>query len=199
MKKPVIAIIAAIVVIAAGVLIYRGFGPGDKPAGLDQALARGSLAKLAVHDTPKPLPDLPMTRLDGSPVGLDAYRGRVVLLNLWATWCAPCIEEMPALLRLQTSRGGPDFTVLAVAADQGGAAVVAPFLDRLQLTGLDVTIDKSMKTLGALQVAGLPTTLIIDRQGREVARLVGIAHWDEPEGVALIDAVAALGQPADND
>ena len=87
-------------------------------------------------------------------------------------------------------------TVLAVAADQGGAAVVAPFLDRLQLTGLDVTIDKPMKTLGALQVAGLPTTLIIDRQGREVARLVGIAHWDAAEGVALIDAVAALGQPA---
>jgi thiol-disulfide isomerase/thioredoxin len=195
MKKPVIAALAAaVVVIVAGVLIYRGFGPADKPGGIDASFARDSLAKLEVQDQPAPLPALEMTRLDGSPVTLADYRGKVVLLNFWATWCAPCIEEMPALNRLQASLGGADFTVLAVAADQGGAAVVGPFLEKLNLDRIEVAIDKPMRTLGATRVAGLPTTLLIDREGREIARLVGIAHWDAPEGVALINA--AIGKAA---
>lgn len=125
------------------------------------------------------------------PVTLDAFRGKVVLVNLWATWCIPCREEMPALDRLQGLRGGKDFTVLAVAQDRSGRAKVEAFLGQIGATKLAPYLDTTMKSGRAWGVYGLPTTLLIDRQGREVGRLVGIAEWDQPDALRLIDAVIA--------
>jgi thiol-disulfide isomerase/thioredoxin len=123
------------------------------------------------------------------PVTLEAFRGKVVLVNLWATWCVPCREEMPALDRLQASRGGQDFTVLAVAQDRAGRAKVEKFLADIKATRLSPYLDTSMKSGRAWGVYGLPTTILIDRQGREVGRLVGIAEWDRADALKLIDAV----------
>lgn len=125
------------------------------------------------------------------PVTLEAFRGRVVLLNLWATWCIPCREEMPALDRLQAKRGSQDFTVLAVAQDRAGRAKVEAFLAQIGATKLAPYLDPSMKSGRAWGAYGLPMTLLLDRQGNEIGRLVGIAEWDQPDALKLIDAAIA--------
>ncbi|MEK9971626.1 MAG: TlpA disulfide reductase family protein [Ferrovibrio sp.] len=124
-------------------------------------------------------------------VTLEAFRGKVVLVNLWATWCAPCREEMPALDRLQGMRGGKDFAVLAIAQDRAGRAKVEKFLADIRATRLAPYLDTSMKSGRAWGVFGLPTSILIDRQGREVGRFVGGAEWDQADALKLIDAVIA--------
>lgn len=125
------------------------------------------------------------------PVTLEAFRGKVVLINLWATWCLPCREEMPGLDRLQALRGGPDFTVLAVAQDRAGRAKVEAFLAQIGATKLEPYLDTSMKSGRAWGAYGLPMTMLLDRQGREIGRLVGIAEWGQADALKLIDAAIA--------
>lgn len=125
------------------------------------------------------------------PVTLEAFRGKVVLLNLWATWCIPCREEMPALDRLQAKRGSQDFTVLTVAQDRAGRAKVEAFLAQIGASKLAPYLDPSMKSGRAWGAYGLPTSLLIDRHGREIGRLVGIAEWDQADALKLIDAAIA--------
>jgi len=125
------------------------------------------------------------------PITLEAFRGKVVLLNLWATWCAPCREEMPALDRLQQKRGSKDFAVVAVAQDRGGRAKVETFLGQIGARHLASYLDTSMKSGRAWGAYGLPMTLLLDRQGREIGRMVGIAEWDGPDALKLIDAAIA--------
>ncbi|HLT77620.1 MAG TPA: TlpA disulfide reductase family protein [Ferrovibrio sp.] len=125
------------------------------------------------------------------PTTLEAFRGKVVLLNLWATWCVPCREEMPALDKLQAQRGGADFEVVAVAQDRGGREKVEKFLAEIGTERLKPYLDTSMRSARAWTSVGLPTTLLIDRQGREVGRLVGGADWASPEALRLIDTLIA--------
>ncbi len=131
---------------------------------------------------PRPLPALAFADGDGRPLTAEAWRGRVVLLNLWATWCVPCVEEMPALDRLQARLGGPDFEVVALALDRQGIAVVKPFVERLKLARLALYLDPTGATTRALGARGLPTSLLIDREGSELGRVEGAADWD---GAAL--------------
>jgi thiol-disulfide isomerase/thioredoxin len=119
---------------------------------------------------------------------LSDFAGRVVLLNLWATWCAPCVREMPTLDRLQAELGGPDFEVVALSSDRAGAAAVEPFFRTHGLSRLGVYLDPQGEATRALGTRGLPTTVLIDREGREVGRLEGVAEWDSPEAKALIRA-----------
>ena len=131
--------------------------------------------------TPQPIPDIRVQDADGKPHALSEFRGKVVLLNVWATWCVPCREEMPALDRLQQKLGGPKFEVLALSIDPGGAAAVKGFYDEIGIRALAIYLDASMEATGKLRTLGIPTTLLLDREGRERWRKTGPAEWDSPE------------------
>jgi thiol-disulfide isomerase/thioredoxin len=171
------AAVLAAIVLAAG----WWYGPnGGAPA------FRGALGPFAVNGKPTALPPLAFTDADGKPLSLDSFKGKLVLLNLWATWCGPCVEEMPSLDRLQAKLGGNDFAVVALATDKQGRALVEPFLAKLGVTHLRMYLDTSGAVNRALKTRGLPTTLLIDREGREIGRLEGAAAWDSDAAAAFL-------------
>jgi thiol-disulfide isomerase/thioredoxin len=111
-----------------------------------------------------------------------------VLLNVWATWCPPCREEMPSLDRLQKSLGGPGFEVVALSIDAGGAPVVERFYKEIGIASLAIYVDSSMRAASQLAALGVPTTLLIDREGRELGRHAGPAQWDSAEALRVISS-----------
>ncbi len=123
---------------------------------------------------------------DGRRMSLADFRGKQVLLNLWATWCGPCREEMPTLDRLQTKIGGADFEVVALSIDREGIEVVRDFYDELELKALRIYVDTSTMAPVNLNVLGIPTTLLLDRSGRELGRYTGPAEWDGEAAVSTI-------------
>lgn len=149
--------------------------------GLYVALPQQQAAPGGVGQKAKPLPELQFQDGAGRPRSLADFRGKVVLLNIWATWCTPCREEMPALDRLQAKLGGPDFEVVALSIDQQGAQAVRKFFDEVGVKSLTLYIDASVQAGFKLGTIGLPTTVIVDRAGREVGRRVGPAEWDSPK------------------
>lgn len=156
------------------------------------------LAPPAVARDPMPLHTAPLTMLqppftDGleKERRLDEWRGKVVLLNLWATWCAPCREEMPKLDALQARIGGADFEVIALSIDQGGVPPVQQFYDELGIAHLALYNDATMRAGFAVGMIGLPTTVLVDREGREIARLIGPADWDSPDAIAFFESIVA--------
>ena len=138
------------------------------------------------YDKPRPLPEFRFTDDDGRVLTLTDFRGKVVLLNVWATWCPPCRAEMPTLDRLQAKLGGPDFEVIALSIDQEGAPVVKDFYQELGIKALRIYVEPSSRPPPELNVLGLPTTLLIDQQGREIGWKAGPAEWDSPEVEAFI-------------
>jgi thiol-disulfide isomerase/thioredoxin len=162
-------------------------------SGVTRALATGTLAAFLVHPEPKPLPDVAFTDGEGKPLKLSDWKGRVVLINLWATWCAPCRKEMPDLAALQKELGSDQFEVVAISVDRKGAEASSAFLKETGAGNLKLYVEPTTKIVGELQSAGLPATILIDRQGREVGRLLGPAHWAAPEAIALVKA--ALSAP----
>ena len=153
-----------------------------------QSAGAQSPAGFVVHESPRPLPDIEFENGQGVAMSLADFRGKVVLLNIWATWCAPCRREMPTLDRLQATLGGPDFQVVALSIDRQGLPVVQEFYDELGLETLPIYVDESGKAQRALSVLGIPTTLLLDREGNELGRLLGPAEWDSPEMVAFFRA-----------
>lgn len=147
---------------------------------------------MSLHDTPQAVPEIRFKNDDGRPLSLADFRGKVVLLNIWATWCGPCREEMPTLDRLQAELGGPDFQVAALSIDRAGPGVVSEFYNEIGIAHLHKFIDESGKASQQLNAVGLPTTLLLDRDGREIARHVGPAEWDTSEMVAFFQR--QLGQ-----
>lgn len=139
-----------------------------------------------LHDSPKPLPEVHFIDAEGHWRSLADFRGRVVLLNLWATWCVPCRKEMPTLDRLQATLGGPGFEVVPLSIDIAGPPVVRKFYEETGVTHLGLYIDPSTKAARDLAALGLPTTLLVDREGREVGRLTGPAEWDSPEMISFL-------------
>jgi len=137
-------------------------------------------------DEPRELSGLSFVDGDGRAISLADFRGRVVLLNLWATWCVPCRREMPSLDRLQAKLGGAEFIVLPLSIDRGGLPPVKRFYEELELQALGIFVDQSGAAMRELATPGIPTTLLVDRQGREIGRYIGAAEWDSPEAIALI-------------
>ena len=145
------------------------------------AAAQAPLKSFAMHDAPKPVATVAFDDAEGHSRTLADFKGKVVLLNIWATWCVPCRKEMPALDRLQGAMGGPDFEVVPVSIDRGGIEKVRAFYAEIGVRHLAVYIDVSAQALRALRTVGLPTTLVIDRAGQEVGRVIGPAEWDSSE------------------
>jgi thiol-disulfide isomerase/thioredoxin len=155
-------------------------------ANLGPELLKGTLAKFQLAKEPKALPELTFNDADDKPLKLADYKGKVVLLNFWATWCAPCVKEMPSLDRLQAEMGKDRFVVLPLSLDGPSRPKVAPFYDDKKLSHLGVYFDKGRKAMQALNISILPTSILVDAQGRELGRLEGEADWDKPEALALM-------------
>lgn len=150
-----------------------------------------AIQPLTLLDTPAPIPSIAFADGNGTARTLADFRGRIVLLNIWATWCVPCRTEMPTLDRLQGELGGPDFEVVALSIDRGGPDVVRKFFSEIGVRNLAVNVDSSTQAAFALGAMGLPVTLLINRDGLEIGRLIGPAEWDAPEVVAFLKSVIA--------
>jgi thiol-disulfide isomerase/thioredoxin len=140
----------------------------------------------AAHDSPRQLSEIQFENAQGKAMSLADFHGKVVLLNIWATWCAPCRREMPTLERLQAELGGPNFEVVALSIDRNGLPAVEEFYGEIGLETPPIYVDESGKAQRTLSVLGIPTTLLIDRDGNEIGRLAGPAEWDSPEMVSFI-------------
>ena len=138
----------------------------------------------------RPVPEITFLDGQGEEVTLDDFRGKVVVLNLWATWCAPCRREMPALDRLQAEHGDDGLAVVALSQDRGEALdKIRTFYDEEGVETLAIYRDPSARSARELKAPGLPTTIVIDRQGREVGRVLGDAEWDGPQAIELLQAL----------
>jgi thiol-disulfide isomerase/thioredoxin len=141
------------------------------------------------------LPEISFTNAEGRAHTLADFAGRGLVINLWATWCPPCVAEMPALDRLAAALERENIVVLPLSSDRGGLAVVQPFYERVGLRRLGIWLDARGAATRALGARGLPTTLIVDRGGRERARLEGDAAWDAPEFIAAIRRLTGRAAP----
>ena len=149
----------------------------------------------ALHDTPQPVINVRFETEDGSRGDMEDFRGKVILVNVWATWCVPCREEMPTLDALQAELGGDRFEVVALSIDRAGSPVVRRFYDEIGVNNLKMYVDKTMLSMTALRTVGLPTTILIDAQGRELGRLVGPAEWDDPRDGLLLARLYRISAP----
>jgi thiol-disulfide isomerase/thioredoxin len=145
---------------------------------------------------PKPMPELTFLDGEGDEVKLADFLGEVVVLNLWATWCGPCRREMPSLDRLQAKYGGDGLEVIALSLDRGDIANVRSFFDELGIAHLAIYHDPKARAGRELGAPGLPTTIVIDRAGQEVGRLLGPAEWDSAQALAILEALMAQRRAA---
>ena len=153
------------------------------------AAAEPLAQKIILRDSPKQLPAIQFVDGEGRSRSLAGFRGKTVLLNIWATWCVPCRKEMPALDRLEAALGGADFQVVPLSIDRGGMDVVRKFFAEIGIKKLGMFLDSSGEASRKLSVVGLPTTLVVDRNGGEIGRLIGPAEWDEPENIQFMRCV----------
>jgi thiol-disulfide isomerase/thioredoxin len=196
--------LAALVLAGAGAVWY-GLAPHNPMAGgvaecrasreaaeRLKPLARGEVAAVGVSSAPKPPPAIAFTGPDEKPASLTDFKGKTILVNLWATWCVPCREEMPALDKLQAELGGPDFQVVAINVDTRNREKPKAWLKDNGITNLAYHADPEGKILQVLQksghVVGLPTTFVVDASGCEIALLKGPAEWASPDAVAFMKA-----------
>ncbi|HLX15922.1 MAG TPA: TlpA disulfide reductase family protein [Bradyrhizobium sp.] len=158
-------------------------------------LAHGEVAALTMATAPLLLPDLTFDDADGKPRKLSEWRGRTVLVNLWATWCVPCRKEMPALDRLETRLGGKNFEVVAINIDTRDPEKPKNFLKEANLTRLSYFSDQKAKSFQDLKsigrALGMPTSVLVDGQGCEIATIAGPAEWDSDDAIKLIAAATA--------
>ncbi len=182
--------IALLVVAAIGAYLTRHRAPDQS-----ESARTAAGVPFARSATPQPLPDIRFEDQAGRELSLADFRGKVVLLNIWATWCPPCRKEMPTLDRLQAKLGGPDFEVVALSIDEKGAPAVRDFFREIGAHALKLYVDPSMHAADALHAPGIPTTLLIDRAGRQIGQHVGPAEWDSAPSLNFLRAlIAAQGK-----
>jgi thiol-disulfide isomerase/thioredoxin len=194
---------AALLIVGAVYLIGRGGGNPDDLAGGRvlsplQALAVGDMANFRAAPEPAAAPDVAFEGGKGQTLTLADFEGRLVLLNLWATWCAPCREEMPALDRLQAALGSERFEVVALSVDLRGHDLARRFFAENGIDRLGFYIDPTARANVTLKAFGLPTTLLISPDGREIGRMVGPAEWDGEDAKRLIETALSLSAPSAN-
>lgn len=146
----------------------------------------GGMAQFNLFDTASPAPDTPLTDSAENIKKLGDFKGKVVLVNFWATWCAPCLREMPSLDRLAGLLKTEKFAVLAINENRGGVKMAAPFFEKLGIKHLVSLFDNKMALARAMKIRGMPTTFLLDGDGNTVGELTGVVEWDSPESIALI-------------
>lgn len=163
---------------------------GVKPSlGQPTKLNVGHMAAFVYKPEPPVLSDFKFVDGTGKERSLSEWKGRVVLINLWATWCAPCRKEMPDLDKLQAELGSDKFEVVAISVDRSGVNGAKKFLEQIGVTKLALYADPTAKLAGELKVLGLPATLLVDAEGREIGRLLGPADWASDDAKALVRSV----------
>jgi thiol-disulfide isomerase/thioredoxin len=187
MSKDRIVKVGFVLVLAAAAGFYLENGPRLLRT-MTGSAAEGDQG-LTVWREPRRLPDIAFTDSNARPMRLSGFRGKMILLNIWATWCLPCRKEMPALDRLQASLGGADFEVIALSVDRDGLSAVKAFYRQTGIAKLRIYRDQSGETMSNLGVAAIPTTLLINWDGDEIGRKIGPAEWDSS---ALVKEIALL-------
>jgi thiol-disulfide isomerase/thioredoxin len=197
--------LGALAAVVLTVVLYGVKAPGDKEAAENPAcqgaaaraarlkpLVHGEIAALSLASRPRPLPELKFSAPDGTPTRLADFKGREVLLNLWATWCAPCRREMPSLDRLQALLGSKDFVVVAVNIDTARLERPKAFLSEIGVKNLGFYADSTADVFQVLKqdgkVLGLPTTVLVGKDGCDIGTMAGPAQWDSQEALALLKA-----------
>lgn len=176
--------------------LYLALALGAIPSHADttaaEALRTGDMRKLIFHSTPEAVSNASYQLADDAGTEtLEAYQGKYVLLNFWATWCAPCRKEMPMLSELQTEFGGDTFEVVTIATGRNSPAGIQKFFNDANITNLPRHQDPKQKLASQMGVFGLPITVIINPEGREIARLRGDAHWSSDSAKAIIKTLIA--------
>ena len=187
MNKNTLLVLAAAVAVMLG--IYWFTGPESKVKIGPVAATEGSMAAFIKSMVPKDVPVLSFVDGTGAAKDNDVFKGKVTLLNLWATWCAPCRKEMPELAKLQKELGGADFQVVELSEDLKGYEASETFLKMVGAENLTLFADDKAAALDSLAAPGLPVTLLLNRDGKEVGRLLGPAPWAGDEAKATIKAV----------
>jgi thiol-disulfide isomerase/thioredoxin len=198
--------VAALLLIAGAVFLYVKAGHGGKKehsaaceasrplAQVAKTIAKGEIAAFTAATDPEPMPSLAFNGPDGAPTTLDAFKGKALLVNIWATWCVPCRSEMPALDRLQKAVGSERFEVVAINVDTSRLERPKAFLDEIGVKNLKFYADPKGEIFFNLrqggELLGLPTTFLVDSAGCEIGRLSGPATWDSPEALALVQSVS---------
>ncbi|MGB5557150.1 MAG: TlpA disulfide reductase family protein [Paracoccaceae bacterium] len=155
-----------------------------------EALRDGSMKKLVFSD-PTEVSQVTFTDPEGGEHRLADWQGKVVLVNFWATWCAPCRKEMPMLEALQVEFGGDDFEVVTIATGRNLLPAITRFFDEVGVTQLPILLDPKQELARDMAVLGLPITVILNREGQEIARLRGDAEWDSESAKAIVAALVA--------
>ena len=156
-----------------------------------EALRAGDMRKLQFHNEITNAPETPFIQGDGAEGLLSDYRGKVVLLNFWATWCAPCRKEMPELSALQSTLGSDDFTVITIATGPNPPTKITAFFNDIGIDNLPAHRDPRQALAREMRVLGLPATILLDRHGREIARLLGDANWKSDSALAIMQFLIA--------
>ena len=169
---PIAAIIAAFLIIPP---TLRKIFPTQLPP-----------AAIGLHEKPRQLPRFEFRDGTGRTITLDRFRGKFILLNIWATWCTPCIKEVASLDHLAALVDEKNLVIIPISVDPAGVVSVGSFYSRLSLHRLKIYADPSKMVMGSLAVMGIPTTLLVDRDGREIGRVVGAAQWDAATAVERI-------------
>jgi thiol-disulfide isomerase/thioredoxin len=183
----------------AAAALYLALALGAIPSHADTSAAEllrtGDMKKLLFHGTPEAVSDAAFDLADGAGTAtLEHYEGKYVLLNFWATWCAPCRKEMPMLSELQTEFGGDSFEVVTIATGRNSPAGIIKFFDDIGIDNLPRHQDPKQKLASQMAIFGLPITVIIDPQGREIARLRGDADWSSDSAKAIIKTLIEGGE-----
>ena len=177
--------------VVAVLLFFLAPPTGSPAAKCDtDAPDRTKLGEFIPVPDPAPAPTLTLSDLSGNTADLSDFRGKLVVVNLWATWCAPCLEEMPSLERLQT-RLRERIAVLAVSEDRGGSKAVEPFVAKLGLKSVKTYLDPKSAVGHAFDVQGLPTSFLIDRDGKVLGKVEGAAAWDSPKMLEVLEPFLA--------
>ncbi|HEY6918109.1 MAG TPA: TlpA disulfide reductase family protein [Tabrizicola sp.] len=172
------------------VVLYTAFLIGANPGFADVAALRdGDMKKLALHEAPVAIPEVVLLDAEDGEHSLADYKGKWVVLNFWATWCAPCRREMPSLERLQAAM--PDLAVVPVATGRNAVEGIRRFFEEAGVKTLPILRDPSSELARGMGVMGLPVTVILNPEGQEVARLIGDAEWDSDSAKAVLGALMA--------
>ena len=179
----------ALLALVLAVLCAPAFAADYKPV--------GTVKNFEIASEPKPAPAFSWRDATGIETSLASYAGKIVVMNFWATWCAPCITELPSLQRLQEKLGSAPISVVVLSIDRGaeGAEKARAMLHRLKLDGLAFHHDGDGRAYKTLGIDVMPTTVIFDSRGREAGRLRGPAEWDEPEAQKLLQALSESLKP----